>query len=431
MHRPARSLTILAALTTCGVATALAACSGPGPEATDAGVDAGSATDSATVLDSGVAVDSGANADASSSDSGVSTDSGTADSGSSACIEAPSLGRGVLQVALTTAGAGAAGAPVSVGALCSKLYIASGGSSGARPWEGGTLTSCTVGNCAATTAAIAVGDLQFPARFTRDGNTLLAYGRVQPFSLGTGPLDTPGDVLKITHTAPAQNLGPLLDPLAGAGSSFGNVYLRGTTLFTDYKTYHNHGDYRGAVVVENAAGAPVVTGISTGGEVSGYRAEMSPTRAFSVSQGRGSSAFFALPAPAALTQVPVSTLYGFLKGERFYGVSYPASGAAAYTQLTCESDTTCAAPVIIANAALPAYTTEYLGAFGDDLVFRIASAANPLIGDLKACKISTWSVSACVPETLAAGVTLPTSLVSSDGASIYYVAAGNVMRLGL
>jgi hypothetical protein len=47
------------------------------------------------------------------------------------------------------------------------------------------------------------------------------------------------------------------------------------------------------------------------------------------------------------------------------------------------------------------------------------------------CDVRTWDKAACVPHVVAEGVTLPTSPVVSDGASLYYVASGSVYRVGL
>jgi hypothetical protein len=136
---------------------------------------------------------------------------------------------------------------------------------------------------------------------------------------------------------------------------------------------------------------------------------------------------FTLANPSASTQLPIAFGYRFLTGERVRGVGFFGTVP---TQLTCESNTTCVAPTSIVNSTLPT-TASYLGAFGGDLVYQVASTSNPLVGNIFACPTATWGATACVPSALATNVTLPSSPVQSDGRSLYYVASGDVVRLGL
>ncbi len=394
----------------------------------DPGAEAGAALDAGGSLDATSDVNAESAAPSSPVDASSLNDANLPDRvAPSPCAAPASPGRGVVQTLYVGTGASAVR---SLGVACGKLYLGGDAGAGARPWEAGTLRTCDVASCAATIAALPSFDLHAPARFTPEGEGLLVYGRAQPFSLQTGPLDTPGDVLRIGGDGALTNLGPLLDPAQGAAAAFDRVQRRGASVILDRRTHHNHGNYRGVVVIRDVGGAQTATEVAPGQELGGARAMATPTRVFAVGEGYASGAL--LVDPAAGTASPFydgAFRSGFLRGERLGGVGWDRSAAGANTQVLCEADASCATPSLIPNAALP--NSGYLGVFRGELVWYEPSPGNPALGSLKSCPLAAWGTALCAPATLSPSAPTPDSEAHEDGNSLYYVSAGSVIRIGL
>jgi hypothetical protein len=141
-----------------------------------------------------------------------------------------------------------------------------------------------------------------------------------------------------------------------------------------------------------------------------------------------SAAYVISPNPAQ----PFGNYFGFFSGERYRAVVYASPNAPSALQLECESDTTCAAPTVIANAELPADSAAYLGNFANEIIWKVRNAADATLIDLKSCSLATWKTAACVPSTLASAVPAPESRIAFDNwATLYYVSGGKVIRVGL
>ncbi len=353
--------------------------------------------------------------------------SGSSDTTPTACTPAASPGRGVVQTLVTSGAA-------SVGIACGKLYIASGVGAGPKPWKTGTLRRCESDNCAATLALIPSFGLHFQTSFSSEGESLLAYGVQQPFSGATGPLDTPGDVLRLTAEGTVTNLGPILDAASGPAASFRNVVRRGKAIVFGWHTYHNHGDYGAVALIRKVRGTSTVKEVVGGFEVGGSTVAATPSRVFAIGRGLASGArLIDTEAGTASAFYAGSFRYGFTHGERVEGVGMaPTLGAQTYTQVMCESDASCAAPSVIANAALP--RSGYLGVAGDELVWHEPSVADPAVGSLKTCSLapSAWGTTACIPQVLANEIPTPNGdEIASDGHSLYLATHDQVLRVGL
>lgn len=413
----------LVSLSACFVACAAGACSsspiGPGPDAGPGLPDTGAPLpdgSSATEPDGGpgdAAVPDAARPDATTADAGT-------------CAVAPSPGRGVVEV-LTPA---ALGFEVSsLGVVCDRMALSSEAKGAARWWEGGTLRTCKVGACASTAAVVPSFDVHTRTRFVREGHGLLAYGGTQPFSLASGPLDTPGDVIRISNDGSATRLGTILDPVAGAAATFGGLTFVGTSLVLDVRTYRNHGNGKGIVVIRDALGTPAVVDVVRGGEVDGYSVATTPTRLFALGEGYGSTSLVDVAAAKTTTFYGGAFRKGFLWGERLVGVGWDRTSSAPNTQVACESDGACASPSVIENPALPSY--GYLGIVKDAIVWHERTTPEATTGTIKACGLATWGTAACVPETIASDVPTPEGDAHTDGQSVYFAANGSAVRVGL
>lgn len=401
------------------VAALFAACS--------SGVTPGADAGPRPVPDAGPSVDAAGDTaapDASDAASAVDAADDAAGDASTSCPTPVSPGRGLVQTVATGA---LVGSVKSLGVACGRLLLGSGPGGGARPWESGTLRRCQLSNCATTLVTVPAFDLHAPAGFSANNDNLLAYGRSQPFSLNTGSLDTPGDVVVLGPDGVALNLGAILDPAADLAASFDHVLLRGTSLVFDRRTYHNTGNYRGVVVIRDVGGTPVMTEVAAGVQVGGVVAQATPTRVFALGDGTSTGAQLVnLIAATASPFYSGAFRRGFVRDERVGGVGWDRSTPGANTQVLCESDATCDAPSSIANASLP--DAGYLGVFHDELVWSVASGGNVA---LLSCALATWGTAACVPATVAASAPTPDGDVQSDGASLYYVSGGEVIRVGL
>lgn len=413
----------LVSLSACFVACAAGACSsspiGPGPDAGPDLPDTGSPLpdgSSPTEPDGGpgdAAVPDAARPDATTADAGT-------------CAVAPSPGRGVVEV-LTPA---ALGFEVSsLGVVCDRMALSSEAKGAARWWEGGTLRTCKVGACASTAAVVPSFDVHTRTRFVREGNGLLAYGGTQPFSLASGPLDTPGDVIRISNDGSATRLGTILDPVAGAAATFGGLTFVGTSLVLDVRTYRNHGNGKGIVVIRDALGTPAVVDVVRGGEVDGYSVATTPTRLFALGEGYGSTSLVDVAAAKTTTFYGGAFRKGFLWGERLVGVGWDRASSAPNTQVACESDGACTSPSVIVNPALP--NDGYLGIVKDAIVWHERTTPEATTGTIKACGLATWGTAACVPETIASDVPTPEGDAHTDGQSVYFASNGSAVRVGL
>ncbi len=425
---PSRPKAWFGLLAGAGALAAIAACSTVDTATADASapIDASAPVDARSEpVDAPAPIDANVGADA-SPDAGPADANTDAATDANTCSAAPSPGRGVV----STLYGGAGTTPVkAVGVLCGKLYLGSDVGTGARPWEGGSLRRCDITGCAATLSTVASFDLHAPARFSASVDGLLAYGRSQPFSLQTGTLDTPGDVLEIRGDGTVSNKGPLLDPAEGLSASFDHLIRRGTTLVLDRRTYHNTGNHRGVVVVRDVGGARVMTEVAPGSQVAGVLAAATPTRIFALGEGLGTGAQLVdLASGSASVFYAGAFRRGFLRGERVAGVGWDRVGGAPNTQVLCESDASCASPSILPNAALP--DTGYLGVFGGELVWQVPAAAGGSVS-LATCPVSSWGTAVCTPTTLAASVPTPDGDVQFDGRSLYYPSGGQVIRVGL
>lgn len=341
-----------------------------------------------------------------------------------------SPGRGVVSPVFTSS---VFGNTTNVAVSCNSLYITSPAGTGARPWEEGVLTKCDIGNCTATATTIPSFDLHYPAGFSRMGGEVLLYGRQQPYSLQSGPLDTPGDVLRIADGGGVTNLGPILDPLAGFAATFSGVSILQNDLVASRRTYHNHGDWRDVLVLGGYATTKTVTTVAAGGEVSGYRAAgwfdpVAQTARMYALGGTSSSSGIQLVnvSPATTTSLfGAPTHYSFL-GTKPSAISGTDGGTP--SQLTCESATTCSTPTLVLNPALPTTGVSFFGAFHGELIWQ-----NLMNGDIMSCSLSTWATQACVPQTIAPAAPMRQgdAADASAGALFYVDTGGRVISVGL
>lgn len=419
----ARFLSFVSFTSACLVASAVGACSSstltPAPDASTDVPDTGvSVPDGSSPIDLDGGSREASALDAAKPD-GAPVDAGT-------CNVAPSPGRGVVEV-LTPAALGFQVA--SLGVVCDRMALSTEASGAARPWEGGTLRTCKVGACASTAAVVPSFDVHTKTRFVREGNGLLAYGGTQPFSLASGPLDTPGDVLRISNDGSVTRLGTILDPVAGAAATFGGLTFVGTSLVLDVRTYRNHGNGKGIVVIRDATGTPVVVDVVRGGEVDGYSVATTPTRVFALGEGYGSTSLVDVAAAKTTPFYAGAFRKGFLRGERLVGVGWDRMSSGPSTQVMCESDASCSAPTEIANPALP--SSGYLGIVKDAIVWFERATPEATTGTVKACALGTWATAVCVPETIASDVPAPEGDAHTDGQSVYFASNGGAVRVGL
>lgn len=411
------------AVSACLVVSALGACSsspvGPGPDAGPEAPDTGAPSPDGS---SPVDPDGGAR-DASVADA-AKIDAAAPDAGT--CVVAPSPGRGVVEV-LTPAALGFE--VTSLGVVCDRMALSTQANGASRGWEGGTLRTCKVGACAATAAIVPSFDVHTRTRFVREGSGLLAYGASQPFSLASGPLDTPGDVMRISNDGVATRVGTILDPVAGAAATFGGLTFVGTSLVLDVRTYRNHGNGKGIVVIRDALGAPTVVDVVRGGEVDGYAVATTPTRIFALGEGYGSTSVVDVAAAKTTLFYAGAFRKGLVWGERLVGVGWDRTTSGPNTQVMCESDASCTTPRVIANPALP--SDGYLGIVKDAIVWHERATPEATTGTLKACGLATWGTAACVPETIASDVPTPEGDAHTDGVSVYFASNGSAVRVGL
>jgi hypothetical protein len=351
------------------------------------------------------------------------------------CAAPASVTRGSIKIITTDP------AIESVASVCNSIYFSSGpASGGAAPWTVGWVKKCETESCAATVATAVTTGLHYPARFDSAPDGFYLSG-VRPPSGGLGP--TPpggfGATFKLAANGTLASIGAVLDVLGNVTYSRISA-IPGYLMVDNRGTGYNHGTWADSTLLKLTAGGATKVGELSGGEVSGNRTLATPSRFFALEAFRGAGSITKVDLTTGQSTAFLTGAGGargtafqaFAFGERIVAFEVGAGGlnTQPFTQVVCESDTSCAAPTRNEVTTLPAY--GYAGVFGDELVFLIKEGAT---GTVKSCSKAQMLAGPCVPTTIASGAPLPlrdSFRPTSNGKALFYVsAAGEVVRIGL